>query len=245
MNENTIESKLLNHLYVHSLQLDIDAKSREYNLKSSKLEQIITFNKMFLQLFEEYVVNDKDENNKLNNLFVKITAIVLHNMVTRMLYYTIVKFLYKYVQQQRPIELQSTINIVKEIVQNEVNGQSLEELLNNENDNCRFEQKIIKNVLNIYDNAKDPDRKIDDINEIFNPILQIIELNDVIPVSNDKSTMISYLNDNIIPFYKDYMYKEMILHMKQLFDKYNNYIINEYKYIEMDKELKTERRCCQ
>ncbi len=89
---------------------------------------------------------------------------------------------------------------------------------------------FIKYTLGIFEND-DPHEKIGSVERLFEPIVNIIISNTIVPIDKS-SSLITNLNEHIFPYYKTLM-SEFIPKMKVLIDNYNRYIINQGRYIKI------------
>lgn len=176
---------------------------------------------------------DKNSNYVLFN-FVNNCKHIIHHIATRSMYYTIIKLIYKYVQEKYNVDKDSKdedrekLNKkVDDIIKDKSSGKSLNDYLNNID--YKLEEKIIKSVLKIYTGDYDPDREFD-IDSIFGQITDILIQNQAFPMDAE-SQIITYLDEHIYPYYKTAIYKPLIEQMYSLFGTYNRYILNEQRHV--------------
>lgn len=91
--------------------------------------------------------------------------------------------------------------------------------------------KIVKLTLGIYEGNSDPDRKIVTIDQLLEPVTQMIMNNSTLPMDESASVIIN-LKKFVFPYFKDY-FDLFIKEAKNITDNYYKSIINEYKQIEL------------
>lgn len=174
------------------------------------------YDKICKELVEDYEFRPKNslEKNYVLNEFYNICKHIIYHIITQTLKYTIIKFLYKYFSVNFSDD--DNINFIKKIIK-EIEFQNMND-------------EIVKNVLKIKkEESHSYDKTVDTI--LFDHIFIPITHNEHIVV-DDENKFVEYLEHNIIPYYK-ILYNNSIIQMKNLFEKYNGYIINESKYIEI------------
>ena len=174
------------------------------------------YDKICKELVEDYEIRPKDslKKNYVLNEFYNICEHIIYYIITQTLKYTIIKFLYKYFSFN--FSNNDNIKFIKKII--------LEIKFDDMN------KEIVKNVLKIKkEESPSYDKTVDTI--LFDHIFIPITHNEHIVV-DDENKFVEYLEHNIIPYYT-ILYNNSIIQMKNLFEKYNGYIINESKYIEI------------
>ena len=195
------------------------------------------YKNIFVDLVEDYYTLPPYElqKNYILSEYIDICKHVIHHIITRTFFYTLVKLIYKYAKERSTTQdsknNRTFLNkTVEAIINDNTSGISLVDLLNSKE--YDFELKIIKNVLSIYDGDYDPDKATKNLDEIFDQITNIFLQNNIIEIESE-SELITYLRDYIYPYYKNAMYTQTINQMLNLFETYNKYILNEARHIEI------------
>ena len=92
---------------------------------------------------------------------------------------------------------------------------------------------IVKHLLDIY-GVDDGDKELS-LDKIFEPITDILQSTQVIPIKED-SSLITNINEHIFPYYK-YILTQIVPKLKTLIDNYNSYILNDMRHIDIMIEL--------
>lgn len=90
---------------------------------------------------------------------------------------------------------------------------------------------VVKYILGIYKDDFDVHKEIQTIEQLFTPILHILQANPVFPIEDD-SSIIKNLKKYVFPYYED-IFKQVIPAMKAVLDNYSTYIMNEYRHIKV------------
>jgi len=166
---------------------------------------------------DNYVLNrimDIFEHIVCNTLMVNLYHIIEKIIRTELTYNT------PQLSGQSQIEYEKELDKkVKEIISSSVNDINIKKYL--------FEimpQKIIKIVLNIYENEEDDDKKINLLN-VFDFIIKILETNTILIINKEHSKIITTLETYVFPYFKEYI-DTTIITMKKFTDGYLSMIIN-------------------
>ena len=92
---------------------------------------------------------------------------------------------------------------------------------------------IVKYLLDVY--GSDEDNRHLSLDQIFEPITDILQLTQVVPIKED-SSLITNIKEHIFPYYK-YILTEIVPKLKTLIDNYNSYILNDIRHIDIMIEL--------
>ncbi len=85
-------------------------------------------------------------------------------------------------------------------------------------------EKVLKNILNLYENDDDDDKK-NNIITLLEFINKILESNTVIQINKDGSNIITTLDTHVYPYFKEYL-EATIINIKKLTDGYLSMILN-------------------
>ena len=252
------------HLIVTVVQNRIiDAINEGILPQSEILEDLAVLNKLYKSIFEP-LIKDYEElpyeynnNYVLNEIFVIYTHVTAH-IVFSSLYFAIIKTITKYILTLNPHEFenilpnppnksnnskfQSDEDYNKFIV--EIVNRVLDLNYNQYPPNPRLEKYIVyempllvtKLLLGIYadENDKMIFEKINNMDQIFEKIINIIMENKVISISKN-SSLIDSLKNNIFPYYKDIL--DQLLsnkdNMMNIISSYNNFIRNQGRFLEI------------
>ena len=176
----------------------------KYN-DTKKYNNIVEFIKNYFDLPNEY--------NKLSNyaieIIMKIIIHVIKHTICINLYYVIIKLLKSHLIGLNETETETETEI-KNIL-NKDDSEIIKYIMD------ILPEKIVKKVLNIYENENDLDKNID-IETYFKNINILLMNNDTVILS-DSSQIINILNDIIYLYFIKYM-SIYIKYMKQIIDNY-------------------------
>jgi hypothetical protein len=92
-------------------------------------------------------------------------------------------------------------------------------------------KKLVKFVLQIYEDDIDPDKSITSLDQLFDNIINILNLIKTVPLNKD-TIIVKQLQTSIFPYFKD-IFELYIKEIKNMIDSYMKYIIIETKQIEI------------
>ena len=96
-------------------------------------------------------------------------------------------------------------------------------------------EKIIKILLNLYENDDDDDKKTNIIT-LFEFINRILETNTIMQINKDTSKIIPTLNEHVYPYFKEYL-DSTVTNMKKTIDGYLSNILNLYSKLNLFKNI--------
>lgn len=209
------------------------------NINELSINIIKPFASNYDQLPVEY---DKNVNYALSTVLDIITHVVRHN-ISALFYTATVKLLTKYVESMNNNYNNQSFNgkvfsdeqyskYITGVVHNII---SIGNIGNDESLLMKYimetmPTKIVKIVLNIYENEYDPDRTIS-FDIMFENIINILTLNKTIPITQN-SLIIEQLRSYIFPYFR-YIYEVFVKGMKNMMDGYMRYIISESQQLEI------------
>ena len=92
-------------------------------------------------------------------------------------------------------------------------------------------EKAVKHITNIYNGDDDPDRLINNVRSLFEPITNMIMINQTIHIEKT-STLIKTLDEIFFPYFSDLL-TLFVTEGKNLVDSYLRYLINESRIVKM------------
>ncbi len=208
---------------------------------------------VFVKLVRDYVELPQ-EYKKVNYILTDIVNIIIHTVkytLCNSLYLATIKVLVKYIKTINPKELNGKVltvyeqnktdydNFIKQVINGVVDfnygtknqpDPKLEKYIIN-----ILPQKLVKHVLKIYSGDEDEDRTITNVDDLLEPINIILKKNTVLSIPDD-SSVLKNLTDNIYPYFRD-LFVHVITSMKILLDNYNNYILNENRYLNILEDI--------
>lgn len=113
-------------------------------------------------------------------------------------------------------------DILDEILSSELNGGTLDSFLNN-----ILPKKMYKYITNSYVSDYDPDRKILNGSDIFEPIIDFIKQFRKVQIT-DESILIKNIKDHLVPFMIN-TYQNFIHHLRLAIYGYERYLLNMYQ----------------
>lgn len=217
-------------------------KQAKENPSKELYQEVQLLNKFYknnlVNVAEDYFTLEK--NNYVKREFVNICKHILHHVVTRSLYYTLVKFLYKYLKNRSEFDFSNNDHVdctndtnddvsiasdtkkhvdflnktINELVNDNTSGKSLHDLLNACEDACyRFEERIIKVALNIYYDDESPLRY--DLDHHVTKLIDIFQ-----------EILMILENNNVLPVPSLEKSKLLDYVKNNIIDYYMNYVYN-------------------
>lgn len=92
-------------------------------------------------------------------------------------------------------------------------------------------EKAVKHITNIYTGDDDPDRLINNVRSLFEPITNMIMINQTIHIEKT-STLIKTLDEIFFPYFSDLL-TLFVTEGKNMVDSYLRYLINESRIVKM------------
>ena len=168
-----------------------------------------------------------DGDNYVLNQIVNIFEHVIRNTLMVNLYHILEKLIrleltnrIQKLQTQTQIEFEQELDEkVKNIINSSVNNVNIKMYLFD-----ILPEKLIKLVLNLYENDEDDDKKANLLN-IFDFIIKILEANTTLVINKDNSKIISTLEIHVFPYFKEYI-EATVTSMKKFTDGYLSMILN-------------------
>lgn len=205
-----------------------------------KLQIINDLNKNIIEPFaldyEELPVEyNKNTNYALTIILDIIVHVVRQNLCT-MLYNITIKLLTKYVDNINDLNIglftdEQYSNYITGMIENIVS-------IGKENESILMKyivgtlpKKLVKFVLQIYEDDIDPDKSITSLDQLFGNIINILNLIKTVPLNKD-TIIVKQLQTSIFPYFKD-IFELYIKEIKNMIDSYMKYIIIETKQIEI------------
>jgi ankyrin repeat protein len=166
-------------------------------------------------------------DNYVLNRIIEILEHIIRNTLMVNLYHIIEKLIrLEVVNRIQRLATQSEVEFEQELddkVRNIINSS-----INNVNIKMYlFEvlpNKLIKIVLNLYENDDDDDKKLNLLN-VFDFIIKILEANTTVIINKDNSKIITTLETHVFPYFKEYI-DTTIVSMKKFIDGYLSMILN-------------------
>ena len=193
--------------------------------------------------------NKLSENYALSSVVKMITHVIRH-VISSNMYLAIIKVIAKYIMSITPDGMSTsnkdepnsqsiifTHDIDDSNIRPEYISQMMDIILKNNSSKLAtyiigyVPKKIVKYILEVYDDDYDSVKELTSIKNLFDPILDIISANTVINAS-DTSSLIRNLTDHVFPYYEE-VYVAIIPKLKIMIDNYCRLMINQSKYIEI------------
>ena len=222
------------------------------NVKVQKEMNVLKdlYKNIFVFIIDNYNKLPEEYNVKSNYVLKEVIDIIEHivkyNLCTNF-YYAIIRTLTKFLMSINPKEIHGKMMAMHPHSGNyrEYIVQMVNRIMHDDYDGPIDETKpslqsymvdimpikLVKHVLNIFEDDFDKDKEIESIDILFNNISNILQLNSVFPIKNN-SSLVNNLRDYIFPYYKD-VFKQVIPALKKLIDNYFRFMLNENKFISM------------
>ena len=168
-----------------------------------------------------------DGDNYVLNKIIDIFVHIIRNTIMVNLYHIIEKLLrVEIVNKIQRLSNQPQIDYEKEL--DEKVKKITESTINNVNIKTYLfdvlPEKLVKSVLNLYENDDDDDKKTNIIT-LFEFINKILEANTIIQINKDNSKIITTLDAHVYPYFKEYI-DIVINNMKKFTDGYLSMLLD-------------------
>jgi len=239
------DDQLLNNINnFHLLLVKLEKSILEDNDKNRKLAHLRVIKKFYDKLyidFTEYLNKPKfTDSNKLLETSFDFIKHITKNILAEGFTMSIKDIIFEELRMTVPFDpivhvteetyfnlLFNMLDDVFNIPTNIEERYELDDYIKNE-----INDTIVKNVLNIKANYKDvsPD-DYEGVEEILKRVNEMLRLNTKI-VFTDDSKSLTYINKYLIPYYA-LNYKLIITNLKEIFDNYARFIINNKRHIDV------------
>lgn len=240
------DDQLLNNINnFHLLLVKLEKSILQDNDKNRKLAHLRIVNKFYDKLyldFTEYL--NKPKFTKSNTLLETSFDFIKHitkNILAEGFTMSIKDIIFEELRMAVPFDpivhvteetyFNLLFNILDDIfnIPTNVNGEiyELDDYIKNE-----INDTIVKNVLNIKANYEDvsPD-DYEGVEEILKRVNEMLRLNTKL-VFTDDSKSLTYINKYLIPYYA-LNYKLIITNLKEIFDNYARFIVNNKRHLDV------------
>jgi ankyrin repeat protein len=244
------DNQLLNNINnFHLLLVKLEKSILQDNDKNKKLNQLKIVNKFYDKLFldfTEYLNKPKfTDSNKLLETAFDFIKHITKNILAEGFTMSVKDIIFEELRMAIPYDpivhvteetyFNLLFNMLDDIfnISTNVDGQiyELDDYIKNQ-----INDTIVKNVLNIKANYKDvsPD-DYEGVEEILKRVNEILRLNTKL-VFTDDSKSLTYINKYLIPYYA-LNYKLIITNLKEIFDNYARFIVNNKRHLDVVIEL--------
>jgi ankyrin repeat protein len=184
---------------------------------------------LYVDLFGKYIndFNDlpQDYSQTSNYMLYQVVNIIIHVIrytICNSLYLAVVKAVVEYFLTINPnITEQELVKKTQDTL-----GTKVEQYIMGDK---MLAQKIVKNILKVYEDEADEDRTATCCVEYFEPILIALNRNNP---KLEKATLIDNLNNYIFPYFND-VFLRVIPAIKTMLNNYNNMILNDTRSLEI------------
>ena len=220
-------------LVLSKLQSNMIANYKTNGIMIADLEIIEKFHQnITLPFINDYELlpNEYNSSNYALDFIVNLIAHVLTYTLAGSFYQVIAKTTTKYLIELTPSDKRNG-EYIEQTVEVIMSSNKLDEYVIK-----KIPLMAVKHYLNIYSEDDDLDKKT--IDDIFNPVLDILRLNTVITIT-ETSSLIVNLKEYIFPYFKK-TFQLFTQNMKMMIDNYNRYLRNEYQLIRIMRLLITQ-----
>jgi ankyrin repeat protein len=223
--DNYINDTTIKNYVTNIFELERSMQKLAIKTETSMQPVLDLYEKIFTPLAKSYK-GDKSYNQDNIMLTLAINAIthVLRTNILNNFYYSIMKMLLKYVDESGATEVDKKFIEFEKYKNYQLKAYILKEM----------PLVLVKNTLKIYDSTDD--NKNDNIDVVFNRIIDLIKGNLTININIDSPYIIA-LVEKIFPYYK-YIITKYVIGMKLVIDNYNNYLINNYRNLKIYNQIK-------
>ena len=240
------DDQLLNNINnFHLLLVKLEKSILQDNDKNRKLAHLRIVNKFYDKLyldFTEYLNKPKfTDSNKLLKTSFDFIKHITKNILAEGFTMSIKDIIFEELRMAIPFDpivhvteetyFNLLFNMLDDIfnIPTNVDGQryELDDYIKNQ-----INDTIVKNVLNIKANYKDvsPD-DYEGVEEILKRVNEMLRLNTKL-VFTDDSKSLTYINKYLIPYYA-LNYKLIITNLKEIFDNYARFIVNNKRHLDV------------